>query len=244
MNIHSCSFISEPDWFFLNNQTGTFPQKIIYGILSRLNNDGATVLTASYRKRPTDELAHLAWCILVAVRMAQREGRAVTDLQQHLFIMQWLATAQKRRLFPKSVAPDILWLTNQGKRHGFAARLHHKVEYIWRSAAGELAQQSTLFRFTYFIETLKSTGWMDFLLSPKEWREYHRMSASACAVYTPKAELHPSFDDRGALLKPLEIRFTGDIAGVFPLLAQCRLTTERSPDIRGFSVLRLLPDKN
>lgn len=87
-------------------------------------------MTVSYRKRPTTELAHLAWCLLVAVRMAQREGRAVTDLQQHLFIMQWLATAQKRRLFPKSVAPDILWLTGQGKRYGFAAKLHSKVEYI------------------------------------------------------------------------------------------------------------------
>ncbi|EAQ9806830.1 DUF2913 family protein [Salmonella enterica] len=200
-------------------------------------------MTVSYRKRPTTELAHLAWCLLVAVRMAQREGRAVTDLQQHLFIMQWLATAQKRRLFPKSVAPDILWLTGQGKRYGFAAKLHSKVEYIWRASAGELTGQSTLFRFTYFIEMLKSTGWMDFLLSPKEWREYHQMSVSASAVYTPKAELHPSFDEQGSLIKPLELRFTGDISGVFPLLEQCQLATARGPDTRGFSVLTLLPEQ-
>lgn len=200
-------------------------------------------MTVFYQKRPTEELAHLAWCLLVAVKLSQKQGKLRTDLQIHMFIMQWLTTAQKRKLFPRSVAQDILWLIHEGKRYGFSAKLHRKLEYIWRASSGELLKQSVLFRFTFFIETLKTMDWRDFLLSPQEWHSYHRESVTANAVYTPKAELHPAFSDGGELIKPLEIRFTGDISGVFPLLEQCHLRAEQRPDEEGFSVIILLPEK-
>lgn len=200
-------------------------------------------LTVFYQKRPTEELAHLAWCLLVAVKLSQKQGKIRTDLQIHMFIMQWLTTAQKRKLFPRSVAQDILWLIHEGKRYGFSAKLHRKLEYIWRASSGEMLKQSVLFRFTFFIETLKTMDWRDFLLSPQEWHSYHRESVTANAVYTPKAELHPAFSDGGELIKPLEIRFTGDISGVFPLLEQCHLRAEQRPDEEGFSVIMLLPEK-
>lgn len=200
-------------------------------------------MTVFYQKRPTEELAHLAWCLLVAVKLSQKQGKIRTDLQIHMFIMQWLTTAQKRKLFPRSVAQDILWLIHEGKRYGFSAKLHRKLEYIWRASSGEMLKQSVLFRFTFFIETLKTMDWRDFLLSPQEWHSYHRESVTANAVYTPKAELHPAFSDGGELIKPLEIRFTGDISGVFPLLEQCHLRAEQRPDEEGFSVIMLLPEK-
>ncbi len=200
-------------------------------------------LTVFYQKRPTEELAYLAWCLLVAVKLSQKQGKLRTDLQIHMFIMQWLTTAQKRKLFPRSVAQDILWLIHEGKRYGFSAKLHRKLEYIWRASSGELLKQSVLFRFTFFIETLKTMDWRDFLLSPQEWHSYHRESVTANAVYTPKAELHPAFSDGSELIKPLEIRFTGDISGVFPLLEQCHLRAEQRPDEEGFSVIMLLPEK-
>lgn len=200
-------------------------------------------LTVFYQKRPTEELAHLAWCLLIAVKLSQKQGKIRTDLQIHMFIMQWLTTAQKRKLFPRSVAQDILWLIHEGKRYGFSAKLHRKLEYIWRASSGELLKQSVLFRFTFFIETLKTMDWRDFLLSPQEWHSYHRESVTANAVYTPKAELHPAFSDGGELIKPLVIRFTGDISGVFPLLEQCHLRAEQRPDEEGFSVIMLLPEK-
>lgn len=200
-------------------------------------------MTVFYQKRPTEELAHLAWCLLVAIRLSQTQGKIRTDLQIHMFIMQWLATAQKRKLFPRSVAQDILWFINEGKRYGFSAKLHRKVEYIWRASSGELLKQSVLFRFSIFIETLKTMDWQDFLLSPLEWDSYQRQSVTAKGVYTPKAQLHPAFSDSGELIKPLDIRFTGDISGVFPLLEQCYLRAEQRPDEEGFSVIMLLPEK-
>lgn len=196
-------------------------------------------MTAAYETRPTSELSHLAWCALVAVRLAQQEGKAQSQLQQHLFIMQWLMTAQKRRLLPKNVAPDIAWLLAQGKKYGFSANLFNKIDYIYRSSVGELATQSVLFRFTYFIETLKTMGWLDFLVPPEDWENGWKCSETASAVYTPKAQLHPSFDDTGALIKSLPIRFTGDISGVYALMEQCYLSFRQQPELTEFSVFTL-----
>ncbi len=120
--------------------------------------------TPAYQKRPAAELAHLAWCLLVALRMEVHDGRAASDLQQHMFIMRWLANAQKRKLFPRSVAADILWLQTQGKLYGFRANLRGKVDYIYRSSTGALTSQNDLFRFTYAVETLKNMGWDDHLV--------------------------------------------------------------------------------
>lgn len=194
-------------------------------------------------KRPTEDLAHLAWCIMVAVKIAQKQGKASTELQVHLFIMQWLATAQKRKLFPRSVAPDILWLLDQGKRYGFAAKLDRKVEYIWRSTTGELAKQSVLFRFTWFVETLKTMGWCGLLQSAREWNSGLTGAAATRTLCIPKAGLHTGFSEDGALIKPLEFRVTGDISEIFPLLEQSHLSAEQRPNKDGFSVIMLLPEK-
>lgn len=105
-------------------------------------------MTVTTLKRPAESLTHLAWCILTAVGLALREGKLNTALQTHMFIMQWLLVAQKRKLFSRELASGIIWLQEQGKRYGPSARLYHKVEYIWLASSGELTQQSTLFRFT------------------------------------------------------------------------------------------------
>lgn len=49
----------------------------------------------------------MCWCLLAAVKMARSPGKITSDLPEHLFIMQWLANAQKGHLFPKIVANDI-----------------------------------------------------------------------------------------------------------------------------------------
>ncbi|HDR2587865.1 TPA: DUF2913 family protein [Enterobacter ludwigii] len=201
-------------------------------------------MTVILPKRPTEDLAHLAWCILVAVGLARLEGRALTSLQTHTFIMQWLLTAQKRKLFPRMLASDIIWLQEQGKRYGLSARLYSKVEYIWLASSGELAQQSTLFRFTYMIDTLRTMGWKDMLLSAKEWAAGGTPAGNVCAIYTPKDVLHKSFTDKGELIEPMELRLTGDISGIPALLAQCNLNTERLPDDDGYVVYQLLPEWN
>lgn len=202
-------------------------------------------MTELTTKRPDTELAHFAWCIIVAVKLSRKEGKSLTPLQTHMFIMQWLSTAQKRKVFPKSLAPDIIWLQEQGKQKGPAARLYSKVEYIWLASSGELASQSTLFRFTCMIDTLRSMGWKDYLLSDADWDNNWKAGTEVSAVYTQKSQLHSSFTQLGQLIVPLEVRVTGNPDGIFPLLEQCNLKSERQPHATWYTtVLLLQPDAN
>ncbi|EAS0615063.1 hypothetical protein GL503_08770 [Salmonella enterica] len=45
-------------------------------------------------------LESFSWSALVAIKMAWCDGRRTSELSDHLFIMSWLATAKKRKIFP------------------------------------------------------------------------------------------------------------------------------------------------
>ncbi|MGL5424630.1 MAG: DUF2913 family protein [Serratia fonticola] len=186
-------------------------------------------------------LARLAWCALVALRLAQQEGRAQSELQQHLFLMQWLTTVQKQKRFPKSVAPDVSWLLALGKKYGFAAKLPDKLDYLYRSTSGVLAQQSDMFRMTYCLETLKTMGWRNDLVTEKEWAQGFKANARTNTIYIIKTLLEKSYSDAGELLTPMALCFSGDISAVPELLEQCHLPYQRTPDVNGLAVLTLLP---
>jgi hypothetical protein len=99
----------------------------------------------------TSALSHLAFCALAALGLARHDGIAGTPYAENLFLIliRWLATAQKQKRFPRSVAIDIQWLLDRGRKHGPAGKLRQHLEYLWRSCSGNLAAQSDLFRLTY-----------------------------------------------------------------------------------------------
>ena len=97
-----------------------------------------------------------------------------------------------------------------------------------------------LFRFTYTIEALRAMDWIDELVSAKEWKEKAKLAGNVCAIYTPKDELHQVFSGTGELIRPMELRLTGDISGIPALIAQCNLNACLMT--RDFFVYRLLPD--
>lgn len=154
-----------------------------------------------------------------------------------MFIMQWLSVAQKMKIFAKSLAPDIIWLQEQGKLYGPSARLYSKLEYIWLASSGELAKQSTLFRFTCVIDTLRTMGWKDYLLSDTDWESDWTIGTETPAIYTQKSKLHCSFDSAGDLVSPFEVRITGKPDGIFPLLEQCKLVAKVLPGNTGYTIL-------
>ncbi|AOO59832.1 hypothetical protein AN237_25075 (plasmid) [Raoultella ornithinolytica] len=199
-------------------------------------------MTVLPTKRPDTELAHFSWCILIAVALARREGKIQSSLQTHMFIMQWLSTAQKRKLFPRSLAQDIIWLQEQGKHKGPSARLFNKVEYLWLASSGELTKQSTLFRFTCMIDTLRTMGWQDYLLSDTDWQNGWKSGPGKPSIYTQKSTLKDLFTPSGMLIQPLSIRLSGCTDGIYPLLEQCRLSYVSQPATQGFSVLQLNAD--
>ena len=191
--------------------------------------------------KPTQELGHLAWCLLAALQLAKQEGKALTPMNQHLFIMQWLATAQKQKRFPKSLAIDIQWLLNQGKMYGFGANLKEKVDYVYRSCTGVLEEQSDLFRLTYAVEVLKSTNWQYVLLTDKAWREETRHSLKVSALYLKKSELDMCFNDDGMQTSPISLRFVGEPTALVNMFAQCMLTIRLCETHQGLHRAEMLP---
>jgi hypothetical protein len=171
-----------------------------------------------------------------------------SEAQENLFLTRWLADAQKQRRFSRDVAFDIDWLLKQGRRLGVRARLREKLDYLWESCTGELAEQSDMFRFTYALETAKSMGWQYHLLSDREWsgKRALRVSSDVNAVCVSRLSLETAFDDDGAQLQPLIVRLSGSIAGFHKLLDRCgwSVIPAGSDDISGlYSLLAKGKDK-
>jgi len=51
--------------------------------------------------------------------------------------------------FPRAIASDIESLVVFGRNKGLAAKLLHRLEYLWTSYTGPVAAQSDLYRLTY-----------------------------------------------------------------------------------------------
>lgn len=97
-------------------------------------------------------LAHFAWCALVALRTAQRDGQALSPLSTHTFLLRWLTVAYKQKRFPRANASDIESLVLLGRQKGSAADLFRRLEYLWSSGTGPVSAQSDLYRLTSAIE--------------------------------------------------------------------------------------------
>lgn len=152
----------------------------------------------------THDLAHLAFCALVALQTAVQNGAVASPMAEHLFIVRWLATAQKQRRFPKTVAIDIQLLLERGRKQGIGAKLKSHLAYVWRSYSGDLRQQSDLFRLTYTLESLKTLGWCNELVTPAEWDS--GALDEVPALYVVKAALQSAFTSEGRLIPHLHSR--------------------------------------
>lgn len=189
----------------------------------------------------SEKLTAFAWCLLVAIKLAQQDGKGLSDMQLHVFIMQWLSEAQKQKRFPKDIAADILWLLDQGRRYGVRANLFRKVDYIWRSGAGVLSEQSDLFRLTYFIEMLKDRGWAYHLEQGSRRDRDHTSPADSQHVYLSRRELQSHYNNKGMLLRPLTVHFSKAIEEVGTLLMACSLTGDYHTKDDGATVVILHP---
>ena len=189
------------------------------------------------------DLAHLAWCALVGLRLAQREGMSSSPLATHAFLLRWLVAAQKQKRFPRTVAPDIDSLIVLGRSNGPAAVLEKRFDYLWASCTGPLLKQSDLFRLTHAIEHLKSQGWINAVISDEEWcgealsEEYRGVSA----LLVKKSDLVRHFSEEGALLSPVEFVVVGNQLLSMQVFKEHGLNTIVQQQCSGWSVMGLQP---
>lgn len=165
-------------------------------------------------------LSHLAFCALVALAIARQDGMARTPYADNLFLIRWLATAQKQKRFPKSVAIDITWLLERGRKYAAAGKLRHHLEYLWRSCSGNMAAQSDLFRLTYATETLKDQGWDNYVMDSREWKSGTVPTPSQDnGFYVEKSTLNAAFTADGRHLLPVPFRIIGDTMTFIQVMA-------------------------
>lgn len=157
----------------------------------------------------TDLLGHFAWCAQVALGIARRDKTVTTPIQEHIFLMNWLTTAQKRKIFPREIAGEIDYLILTGKQQGIIAGLKRKLIFIYKSCCEDISGQSDLFRLTYALEELKNNGWASHTLSAADWKKGWEGPFSP-AIYIELPALQEAFSDEGEQLKPLYIRIRGD----------------------------------
>lgn len=200
-------------------------------------------LPASAPADTTTDLSHLAFCALVALALERQSGGVSTPYAETLFLIRWLASAQKQRRFPKSVAIDIRWLLERGRKHGAAAKLRQHLDYLWHSCSGNIAEQSDLFRLTYATETLKQLGWDNAVMSSREWREGELPEIGATnGFYVEKAALIAAYDKNGRHYMPVEVRVVGDRAAFIDVMQRHQITAQPTASLPNGHQLMLLPD--
>lgn len=175
------------------------------------------------RETLTQQAGHMAWCALIALKLAQQEGLDASSAQQNLFLTRWLATALKQRRFHRDITPDMEWLLKQGRLYGVRAQLVSKLEYIWQAYIGKLSDQSDLFRLKYALETAQDMQWVYHLLSDREWigKKVVKLNPAISAILLAKSALHQAFDETGKQTQPLYTRITGGIEGITALFQRC-----------------------
>ncbi|MDI3438863.1 DUF2913 family protein [Erwinia sp. V90_4] len=164
--------------------------------------------------------SHLAWCGLVALQNARADGEVSSPAQENLFLVRWLALAEKQRRFSRELASDISWLLKEGRGKGVHADLPGKLNYLWRAGSGSLEAQNDLYRLQHALNAVRMTGWVYMVLSEKEWsgRNRIRLNPAVSGIYINRAALENGFDDGGKQRYPLPARISGNLAGLDVLL--------------------------
>ncbi|MEM6161795.1 DUF2913 family protein [Erwinia sp. P6884] len=168
------------------------------------------------RNRINPDILNFSWSLLVALSLYEQNGKK-SPLQQHMFIMRWLETALKKKLLPKSVAGELNWFIDEGRRLGFRAGLRAKAEYLWHTGTEDQDTLSDLSRFTHFFEAMKMLGWRDVLVTDQEWALLSATNASIPTVWLRNTALRSSFDLYGNMSAPLEIKLNKGFEGIFLL---------------------------
>ena len=196
-----------------------------------------------YSEQVITDVAHLAWCALIALRLAQHEGLITSPLMVHTFLMHWLAVAQKQRRFPRSVAPDLEKLLRPGRLKGAAASLYQHLENLWHACSASLSYPSDLFRLTQAIQRLKAQNWLNTCAADPEWNipaltaEY----AGSSALLVKKSDLVRCFSEDGRLMGPVTFLARGNIIECINVMQAQGISTEAVEYSDGVNLLILLP---
>lgn len=193
-----------------------------------------------------DELEAFTWSALVAIGIAIQDHKIHSKMSEHIFIMHWLAIAKKRKLFSRSVANELQWLIDEGKKKNINAQLKFKIEYLYATSSGDVTMQNDYFKFTHTIEILRNNGWQNFLLTPEKWRNLHDKIKvrKGNFIFMDDTRLQECFGAQGEIVKSFCIRVYGDVEFAKLTFIKHHLPVEFVKDISNeFHHFQFLTDK-
>ncbi|WP_272682181.1 DUF2913 family protein [Providencia sp. PROV129] len=159
-------------------------------------------------------LGKLAFAALVALKLAQWDGKAARNAQaENLFLLRWLQTALKQKRFHRCVVHDFEWLIHLGRQRLMTSKLKSRLEYLWRSCCCDIASQSDLFRLTYATELLKDLGWDSVVISDERWQKLIKKKPIVTAIptfYVTQSTLTAGFSDEGKQVNSVDFWVLGD----------------------------------
>lgn len=183
-------------------------------------------------------LGRMAFCALVALKLAQADGKTGCSLQaENIFLVRWLQTALKQKRFHRCVAGDLVWLSGHGRQHPVTAELRRRLEFLWRSCCCEVQAQTPLFRLTYATEQLKDAGWDSVVSDKTGWEKITAASLIPGAVpafYVLRSALESGFDESGQLAGCVDFLVAGDHAEFESVMTQYHLYGCFLPESRLF----------
>ena len=177
-------------------------------VLLRMNKDSSFV-----------NIGHLAWCALVALGLQRHDRLVVTEAQENIFLIRWLADARKQKRFPRNLTGHIDWLLAQGRRLGVRARLNQKLHYLWLMSSGDLHNMPDLLRLTYAIEMAKAGGWQYDLVDEKKMAAGISKFQNMDSFCLERTAVEEGFDANGKQIAPLYVRVFGQVEKLLSLLA-------------------------
>ncbi|HHR6225319.1 TPA: DUF2913 family protein [Providencia alcalifaciens] len=186
-------------------------------------------------------LGKLAFAALVALKLAQRDGKVARNAQsENLFLLRWLQTALKQKRFHRCVAHDFEWLINLGQQRLMTSKLKFRLEYLWRSCCCDMASQSDLFRLTYATEYLKDLGWESVVLSDARWQKLtvkKPMVTATPTFYVTASALTAGFCDDGKLQDSVTFWVLGDMCQFGDVIKQHHLSGQFDEALPQFTLL-------
>lgn len=165
-----------------------------------------------------DKIGHLAWCALVALGLQRHDRLVVTEAQENIFLIRWLADARKQKRFPRNLTEHIDWLLAQARRLGVRARLNQKLHYLWLMSSGDLHNMPDLLRLTYAIEMAKAGGWQYDLVDEKKMAAGISKFQNMDSFCLERTAIEEGFDSNGKQIAPLYIRVFGQVEKLVSLL--------------------------
>ncbi|RBO13681.1 MULTISPECIES: DUF2913 family protein [Pantoea] len=166
------------------------------------------------------DIAHFAWCGLIALGLARSDGVVKSTIQENIFLCRWLAAARKKRLFCRELAEDINWLLNEGQTQGERANLSGKLAYLWRANRGNLLEEDDLFRIRHALHAMSLTGIRSGILNDQQWHSCIKTGTKTSVFFIKETDLAECFGEDGVQLKSLIAIVTASITATDALLSR------------------------